>query len=66
MDFWQYKNEPNKYPLHKNAVKQILETATDCEMQNIPTGFQDLDALTKGWSPVSSASLADTRWWGKA
>lgn len=33
----------------EDAVKQVLKTATDCEMQNIPTGFQDLDALTKGW-----------------
>lgn len=35
----------------EDAVKQVLETATDCEMQNIPTGFQGLDIITKGWFP---------------
>ena len=50
----------------EDAVKQVLETAADCEMQNIPTGFQDLDALTKGWFPGEFCIIGGRPMMGKS
>lgn len=50
----------------EDAVKQVLKTATDCEMQNIPTGFQDLDTLTKGWFPSEFCIIGGRPMMGKS
>ena len=50
----------------EEAVKQVLETAADCEMQNIPTGFQDLDAMTKGWFPGEFCIIGGRPMMGKS
>lgn len=50
----------------EDAVKQVLETATNCEMQNIPTGFQVLDALTKGWFPGEFCIIGGRPMMGKS
>ena len=50
----------------EDAVKQVIETATDCEMQNIPTGFQGLDALTKGWFPGEFCIIGGRPMMGKS
>lgn len=50
----------------ENAVKQILETVADCEMQNIPTGLQDLDTLTNGWFPGEFCIIGGRPMMGKS
>lgn len=50
----------------EDAVKQVLETTADCEMQNIPTGFQDLDAMTRGWFPGEFCIIGGRPMMGKS